>query len=141
MCKSRNVDNCIEHIYNQVILNVNFNDIDVFEVDDNDDNEFWFDDPNPQIIDEMDIDMPEPDGNDLLSMSVKNNKKYSPFLDNFNESDPFPVYNNAQFVFEPEPFPEINYNMIDCELVLENMVEHIEIILDNKGRCLCSYCL
>ena len=80
MCKLRIIDYGVKCVLQQDILNINMNDTDDSEIDDNNDIGL-VDYPNPSVNDEMEISMTESnsnilqehltDGNDLLSMSVK----------------------------------------------------------------------
>jgi len=43
-------------------------------------------------------------------------------------------------LFIYDPYPVIDYVMIDCELVIDSVLEHTEGIINNKDKHICHYC-
>ncbi|CAF0954420.1 unnamed protein product [Adineta steineri] len=71
-----------------------------------------------------------------------NHIQHGQVADNFTQlnHDSFNNDNIPSF-FTYESLPETDYVRIDCELIIEDLVDHIEATVENTNQHLCRYCL
>ena len=42
--------------------------------------------------------------------------------------------------FVREPFPELDYVMIDSDIIMDNILDHVEGVVEKGNRHVCHYC-
>ena len=47
---------------------------------------------------------------------------------------------HIQSPFVEDPFPELDYCMIDADIIMDNILDHVEGVVEQGNRHVCHYC-
>ena len=152
MCKPKNIENGIECIFSSVIFNMNNDDSDDSEFDD--DNEIdsisseydlFESDPNDYSDEEFMLGQENDFNFTIASLgSLASHAVDNPSIDNdlpiivhvegYISDNDNEQLDNIESSSVDDSYPVIDYDLMDCELVIDHILDHIEGILNNKDK-------